>query len=164
MPFAEVFMNFLANSKWQIISYVFLMILVGCTGLKYTDKVDPVKLDEKVQKESSRVYAKANEWRNSGVIVQLIISAFCPRSVACWHFMRMDKPVRSRDNSTICPEMFVIVKKWSAGALIGKILGENGEPFGIGYEYLLTPKEEGTFSLFQDKRSLWSHRRQRRLR
>jgi uncharacterized caspase-like protein len=39
--------------------------------------------------------------------------------------------------------MFVIVKKWSAGALIGKI-GENGEPFGIGYEYRLVPKEEGT--------------------
>lgn len=97
-------MNFQANSKWHIISYVFLMILVGCTGFKYTEKVDPVKLDQKVQKKSSRVYAKANEWRNSGVIVQkLIISDFCPRSVARRHFMRMDKPVRSRDTQYNLP-------------------------------------------------------------
>lgn len=138
-------MNFQANSKWHIISYVFLMILVGCTGLKYADKVDPVKLDQKVQKKSSRVYAKANEWRNSGVIVQKNAS-YQISARGRWHvgiLCGWSSPSGVGTHSTICPETFVIVKKWSAGALIGKI-GENGEPFGVGYEYRLVSKEEGT--------------------
>jgi hypothetical protein len=144
MPFAEAFMNFRANSKWQIICYVFLMILAGCTGLKYTDKVDPVKLDQKVQKKSSRVYAKANEWRNSGVIIQKNAS-YQISARGRWHagiLCGWTSPSGIETHSTICPETFVVVKKWSAGALIGRI-GENGEPFGVGYEYLLVPKEEG---------------------
>jgi len=145
MLFEEAFMNFQANSKWQIFSYVFLLILVGCTGFKYTEKVDPVKLDQKIQKKSSRVYAKANEWRNSGVIIQKN-SSYQISARGRWHvgiLCGWTSPSGVETHSTICPEMFVIVKKWSAGALIGKI-GENGEPFGIGYEYLLVPKEEGT--------------------
>jgi hypothetical protein len=144
MPFEEAFMNFRAHLKWQIIPYMFLIILVGCTGLKYTDKVDPVKLDQKVQKKSSRVYAKANEWRNSGVIVQKN-ATYQISARGRWHvgiLCGWTSPSGVETHSAICPEMFVIVKKWSAGALIGKI-GENGEPFGIGYEYRLTPKEEG---------------------
>jgi len=145
MPFEEALMHFQANSKWHIISYVFLMILVGCTGLKYTDKVDPVKLDQKVLKKSSRVYAKANEWRNSGVIVQKNLS-YQISARGRWHvgiLCGWTSASGVETHSAICPETFVIVKKWSAGALIGRI-GENGEPFGIGYEYHLVPKEEGT--------------------
>lgn len=138
-------MNFQVNSKWHIIVYVFLLILAGCTGYKYTDKVDPVTLDQKVQKKSTRVYAKADEWRNSGVIVQKNLS-YHISARGRWHvgiLCGWTGPSGVETHTATCPEMFVIVKKWSAGALIGKI-GEKGEPFGVGYELRLVPKEEGT--------------------
>jgi uncharacterized caspase-like protein len=148
MPFEEGFVNYRSRSKWQMASCVFLLILAGCAGFKYTDKVDPVKLDQKVQKKSSRVYAAANEWRNSGVIVRKN-ATYQISARGRWHVGKLcgwASPSGIGTHSSICPEMYVVVKKWSAGALIGRI-GENGEPFGVGYEYRLVPKEDGILYL-----------------
>ncbi|NPU84255.1 MAG: caspase family protein [Syntrophaceae bacterium] len=141
-------MNLLAGSKWRMVFCVLLMFLAGCSGFKYAEKVDPVRLDQKVQKKSSRVYAQANEWRNSGVIIQKNAS-YQISARGRWHagiLCGWTSPSGVETHSSSCPPVNNVVRKWSAGALIGKI-GENGEPFGVGYEYLFRPKEEGTLYL-----------------
>jgi hypothetical protein len=140
-----MFLNLPAVSKWPIVSFVLLMFLVGCSGFKYAEKVDPARLDQKVQKKSSRVHAQANDWRNSGVIVQRNAS-YQISARGRWRagiLCGWTSPSGVETHRSSCPPVNNVVRKWSAGALIGKI-GENGEPFGVGYEYLFTPKEEGT--------------------
>ncbi len=117
------------------------MFLVGCSGFKYAEKVDPARLDQKVQKKSSRVHAQANDWRNSGVIVQRNAS-YQISARGRWRagiLCGWTSPSGVETHRSSCPPVNNVVRKWSAGALIGKI-GENGEPFGVGYEYLFTRK------------------------
>jgi hypothetical protein len=141
-------MNVYEGTKRLILTCLCLIFLAGCAGYKYTDKVDPVRLDQKVQKRSTKVYAQADDWRNSGVIVQKEAS-YQISARGRWHagiLCGWTSPSGVETHSSSCPPVKNVVKKWSAGALIGKI-GENGEPFGVGYEYLFTPKEEGVLYL-----------------
>ncbi|HOI73969.1 MAG TPA: caspase family protein [Syntrophales bacterium] len=141
-------MNACGKAKCLILTCLCMVILAGCAGFKYTDKVDPVRLDQKVQKRSAKVYAQADEWRNSGVIVQKDAS-YQISARGRWHagiLCGWTSPSGVETHGSSCPPVRNVVKKWSAGALIGKI-GENGEPFGIGYEYVFTPKEEGVLYL-----------------
>lgn len=126
-----------------------LMTIVSCAGIQYQDQpVSARTLDSDRSKTRATVLAQAEEWRNSGVIIEKgkgysinakgrwLIGAQCnwtgPDGIGAYNI--------------ICWEASPIVRGWTSSALIGKI-GEKGTPFGIGAEIDLFPKETGTLHL-----------------
>lgn len=133
--------------RYKRLSFILLIILMcGCAGIKYTDQPQSAGvLDLDRTKAKSRVLAKGEEWRNSGVIVEkgktYAISAKGRWKVgpAC----KWTGPDGLEFFTLLCWGITrPIVEGWSIGALIGKI-GENGVPFAIGNELNMVPQETG---------------------
>lgn len=49
---------------------VCLLVLSGCAGIQYTDQIIAVPLAPEKPSRDTRVLAKAEAWRNSGVVVE----------------------------------------------------------------------------------------------
>lgn len=126
----------------------FLIInLTGCAGIKYRDQPQSAKiLDLENSKAKSRVLAKAEEWRNSGAVVEKGKS-YSIRSKGRWTVggaCGWTGPDGIGVYNLLCPFLSnQIMKSWSHGMLIGRI-NENGAPFAIGNDLELTPQETGT--------------------
>jgi hypothetical protein len=126
-----------------------LMTIISCAGIQYQDQpVSARTLDSERAKIRTTVLGEAEEWRNSGVIIEKgkrysinakgrwLIGAQC----------NWTGPDGTGAYNIVCWEASPIVKGWTSSALIGKI-GEKGIPFGIGAEIDLFPKETGTLYL-----------------
>ncbi len=129
------------------IPFFLIINLLGCAGIQYQDQpksANILNLDK--IKAKTRVLATAEEWRNSGVVVEkgmnYAITAkgrwrvygICnwtgPDGVGLYALFCWDNDLK-------------IVKGWSHGTLIGKI-NEQGTPFAIGSDLDLSPQETGT--------------------
>jgi uncharacterized caspase-like protein len=124
--------------------------IVSCAGIKYQDQLLSANtLDSHRSKTRSTVLAQAEEWKNSGVIVEqgkrYKINArgrWLPGGLCNW-----TGPDGIGVYTILCWDVGMgIVKGWSIAALIGKI-GEDGVPFGIGNELDLSPQETGNLYL-----------------
>ena len=49
---------------------VCLLVLSGCAGIQYTEQVTAVPLTPEKPSLDTRVLAKADPWKNSGVVVE----------------------------------------------------------------------------------------------
>ena len=132
------------------IGYVFfsflLISLFCCAGVQYQDQAKAIDLNQSNEKQTAvKILAKAEEWRNSGVIVKEGFK------------YKISTKGRWRASPTcgwtgaggvgaynpLCWDLNMsIIKGWSISALIAKI-GENGKPFVVGDEYELKAEESG---------------------
>jgi hypothetical protein len=117
----------------------------GCAGIRYSDQVVAVSDLPPGEEVTSRVLAKAEEWRNSGLIVtagnkyriqaegRWFIGGFYgwtgPDGVGCYNALSWDNNMK-------------IVQGYSHSALVAKI-GEQGQPFAVLNSYELTPASDG---------------------
>jgi hypothetical protein len=122
---------------------LFLIInLTGCAGIQYQDQpqsVSVLNLDRSMAK--TRVLAVAEEWRNSGVVVEKGKN-YEIKAQGRWSgglVLGWTGP----DGVGASTNVGSIVKGYSVSTLIGKI-NENGKPFAIGNELVLSPQETGT--------------------
>jgi uncharacterized caspase-like protein len=106
-------------------------------------------MDSDRSKIKTTVLAQAEEWKNSGAIVEkgkrYTINArgrWLPGGLCNW-----TGPDGIGAYTILCWDVGMgIVKGWSISALIGKI-GEDGVPFAIGNELDLSPQETGNLYL-----------------
>jgi len=117
----------------------------GCAGIHYSDQVVAVSDLPPGEEVTSRVLAKAEEWRNSGLIVTAgnkyriqaegrwfiggLYGWTGPDGVGSYNALAWDNNTK-------------IVQGYSHSALIAKI-GEQGQPFAILNSYELTPASDG---------------------
>jgi uncharacterized caspase-like protein len=133
----------------RYIYILLLMILItisSCAGIQYQDQpqsANVLNLDRSNAK--TRVLAVAEEWRNSGVVVEkgksYIINAkgrWTAGGTCSW-----TGPDGIGANNILCLQVGTIVQGWSQSTLIGKI-DENGASFAIGSELELSPQNTGT--------------------
>jgi uncharacterized caspase-like protein len=127
---------------------LFLIVnLIGCAGIKYQDQPQSANiLDLNKSSAKARVLAQAEEWRNSGVIVEkgksYAINA--KGRWACGPGCGWTGPDGLGAYGVLCIDVGQkIVKAWSMSSLIGKI-NEDGTPFAIGNDLTLSPQETGT--------------------
>jgi hypothetical protein len=127
----------------SILPLLLLINLPGCAGIQYADKVQAVDIAQyDKQQTSTRVLAQAEEWRNSGVIVAKG-KKYSIKARGKWTQNSLMDCWSGPDGITNCMSVGTIVKGWSGSALIGKI-SENGTPFAVGNELVLTPQDSGT--------------------
>ncbi len=119
--------------------------LLGCVGVSYNDSVNPVHLKGGNAGESTRVLAKAEEWRNSGAIVEkgkkysIKAHGRWKASATC----NWTGPDGAGAYNLLCFSMGLEpLPTYTASTLIAKI-GDTGSPFGVGNELLLTAQESG---------------------
>lgn len=124
------------------------LLCAGCVGVKYTDQ--PATVVDLTQAErsavaGSRVLAKAEEWRNSGVLVRKGES-YSITAAGRWHVWGTCPWTDADGLNMYGPFCFdwgnSFLKGWSHAALIAKI-GENGAPFGVGKSLRLTAPDDG---------------------
>jgi len=96
-------------------------------------------------KTDTRVLAKAEEWRNSGVIVEKG-KKYSIKAKGRWRHgpsCAWTGPDGIGAYTPLCWDLGgQIVTRWSHAALVAKI-GEGGSPFGVGNEMELSPEETG---------------------
>lgn len=125
-----------------VFSWLLLINILGCAGIQYTDKIQSVEITHFDRQETTtRVLAQAEEWRNSGVIVEKG-KKYAIKARGKWTHSPLCSST-GPDGFTSCPSIGTIVKGWSGATLIGKI-NENGTPFAVGNELVLTPQDNGT--------------------
>ncbi len=123
-----------------------IFIITGCGGINYSEQPgEIVELSQYRQGISStRVLAKAEEWRNSGIKVmkgssyRITAKGKWKGGAAC----NWTGPDGVGAHTLICPKSFPVVEGWTMSTLIAKV-GEDGAPFAIGDEYILEPKKDG---------------------
>ena len=121
------------------------MTIASCSGIKYADQPSSaIPLDSSKSMIRTKVLAQAEEWRNSGVVVEkgkrYTINAkgrWTAGGTCSW-----TGPDGIGANNILCLPV-VIVEGWGQSALIGKI-DENGTFFAIGSEFELSPQDTGT--------------------
>jgi hypothetical protein len=137
----EHFMN-----RFSYLLLLALLIVVGCAGIQYQDQPQSANiLNIDKSRAKSRVLAIAEEWRNSGVIVEKG-TTYAINAKGSWTAgasCAWTNPDGLGARSLLCPDIGKIVKSSSIGTLIGKI-NENGTPFAIGNDLILSPHETGT--------------------
>jgi len=117
------------------------LFLTNCAGIQYSDQVQAIDLLKSNKNQSStRVLAKAEEWRNSGVVLQqghtykVVAKGRWSAGPPCgW---------TGPDGigwSSFCIEEY---KGWTGSTLMAKI-GVQGFPFGIGAQYEFEAQESG---------------------
>ena len=121
------------------------VFLAGCVGIRYTNQVVAVSDLAPGEEVTSRVLAKAEEWRNSGLIVtagkkyriqaegRWFVGGFSgwtgPDGAGCYNALAWDNNIK-------------VVQGYSHSALIARI-GEQGQPFAVLNSYELTPATDG---------------------
>jgi len=127
-----------------VLPWLLLMNILGCSGIQYTDKIQSVLIAQfDKQETTTRVLAQAEEWRNSGVIVEKG-KKYAIKAKGKWTHQSLVCSWIGPDGITSCPSLAgTIVKGWSGATLIGKI-NENGTPFAVGNELVLSPHDNGT--------------------
>jgi hypothetical protein len=130
-----------------VLSWLLLVNILGCAGIQYTDRMQAVDITEYDKQQTTiKVLAKAEEWRNSGVIVEKG-KKYAIKAKGKWTHQSLVCSWIGPDGITGCPSLGgVIVEGWSGAALIGKI-NENGTPFAVGNELVLSPQEKGILYL-----------------
>lgn len=124
-----------------VVSWLLLMNILGCAGIQYTDKIQSVEIARfDNQEATTRVLAQAEEWRNSGVLVEKG-KKYAIKARGKWTISPLCS-MTGPDGITSCPSI-MIVKGWSGATLIGKI-NEDGTPFAIGNELVISPQNRGT--------------------
>ncbi|MEW6666610.1 MAG: caspase family protein [Thermodesulfobacteriota bacterium] len=124
---------------------VIALTLAGCAGVQYTEHVTAVTLRSEGQSVESRVLAKADAWKNSGVVVEkgkkykITGKGRWTAGGACgW-----TGPDGVGAHNVLCWDIANIIKGWGATAVIAKI-GETGLLFAVGGESELIAQETGT--------------------
>ncbi|MBI5518928.1 MAG: caspase family protein [Desulfovibrio sp.] len=135
--------------SWPGILLLLLALLcAACTGIKYTDQpsllVDLTQ-DARPEGVSTRVLAKAEDWRNSGLLVrkgeQYAISAAGRWRV--WATCAWTDADGLNMYGPFCVDWGnAYLKGWSHSALIARI-GEDGAPFGVGKGLRFTAPADG---------------------
>lgn len=123
-------------------------LCAACTGIKYTDQpatVVDLTQSERSQTADSRVLAKADEWRNSGVLVRKG-ETYQLSATGRWHVWGTC-PWTDADGLNMYGPLCIdwgnsFLKGWSHAALIARI-GETGAPFGVGRSLRFTAPEDG---------------------
>ncbi|HOW57206.1 MAG TPA: LecA/PA-IL family lectin [Smithellaceae bacterium] len=129
----------------RVFSWLLLINILGCAGIQYSDKIQSVEITQfDSQETTARVLAQAEEWRNSGVIVEKG-KKYAIKAKGQWSYSPLCSST-GPDGFTSCPSIGTIVKGWSGATLIGKI-NETGTPFAIGNELVLTSQDNGTLYL-----------------
>lgn len=131
--------------KFFQLSLVFIILFSGCVGIKYQDQPQSANiLNLNKSKAQTRVLATAEQWRNSGVIVEkgktYAINAKGKWKAGVGRAWTGPDGVGAQFPGD---HLTVIAKGTNLSALIGKI-NENGIPFGIGNHLVLSPQETGT--------------------
>ena len=122
-----------------------IIILSGCAGVRYNDTVRAQDISSSNKRRvTTKVLAKAGEWRNSGVIV-LEGHSYSIKAQGRWRVSGLCRWTNADGDGAHCFQLSHI-EGWPGGALIGKI-GENGLEFGIGNDYELTPNYDGILYL-----------------
>ncbi len=118
--------------------------LAACAGIQYADKVTPVPLSQEKAKADTTILAKAEEWRNSGLIVEKG-KKYSIKAKGRWRHGGLCGwvgPDGIGVYTALCWDLGgQIVPGWSHAALIGRV-GE-GRPFAVGNEMELSPDEGG---------------------
>jgi uncharacterized caspase-like protein len=120
-----------------------ILLLTSCVGIQYQENMTAVELNNSQNKEITiKVLAKAEEWKNSGVILKksqnykIVAKGRWSGGFGCgWS---------GPDGiGSGCPlGELTIMSGWPLGMLIGKI-GEHGTPFPVGAELDLTSDLDG---------------------
>lgn len=133
-------------NRFSYVLLLALLIVVGCAGIQYQDQPQSANiLNIDNSRAKSRVLAIAEEWRNSGVIVEKG-KTYAINAKGSWTAgasCAWTNPDGLGARSLLCPDIGKIVKSSSIGTLIGRI-NENGTPFAIGNDLILSPHETGT--------------------
>jgi hypothetical protein len=125
----------------------YILFLNGCSGVKYNDSVQAIKLlNTNKDVISSRVLANAIEWRNSGVLVTKG-NLYQVNATGRWRLgglCNWTGPDGLGAHSLLCPhfDSCNIVNGWTGATLVAKI-GESDLPFVIGNEYEFEAKTDG---------------------
>ena len=131
--------------RFPVICALFLIVCGCAPGVQYSDTTIPARLNQENSEQTTRVLAKAEEWRNSGVVVEkggrYLIKAsgrWRPGGLCNW-----TGPDGITPYTPLCLDLGgQTVRGYSHSALIAKI-GDQGEPFGVGNEFELLAKEGG---------------------
>jgi tetratricopeptide (TPR) repeat protein len=127
------------------------MILCSCEGAsaQVTDNSSPIRLNQGNIEKTARVLAKAEEWTNSGVIVEKG-SMYQIKAKGRWRVgvtCNWTGPDGIGAYGPLCWDLGgQIVKGYSHSVLIAKI-GDQGMPFGVGNEVELSAKDSGILYL-----------------
>jgi uncharacterized caspase-like protein len=128
---------------------IWVVGLWGCPGIQYTETVTPVSLSPDKIKVEARVLAKAEDWKNSSVIVEKG-KRYTIQARGKWRTggtCNWTGPDGVGLYGPLCWDLGgQIVRGWSHAALIGRI-GESGAPFAVGDSLDLSPEESGTLYL-----------------
>ncbi|MDP2849161.1 MAG: LecA/PA-IL family lectin [Humidesulfovibrio sp.] len=129
--------------------FLLALVLCACAGAKYTDQptmaVDLTQGEMRGQVAGTRVLAKADEWRNSGVLVRKG-GAYSITAAGRWNVWGTC-PWTDADGLNMYGPLCIdwgnaYLKGWSHAALIAKI-GENGTAFGVGKSLRFTAADDG---------------------
>jgi hypothetical protein len=131
--------------KYLRLLLVFIILLYGCAGIRYQDQPQSASiLNSERQQTKTKVLAQAEEWRNSGVVVEKG-KHYEIKAKGRWtagSFCSWSGPDGAGASNALCIPIGLQVKGWSQGALIGKI-GHEGTPFAVGNELSLEPEQDG---------------------
>lgn len=129
--------------KFFQLSVLFIIVLSGCVGIKYQDQSQSANtLNLEKSKAKTRVLAQAEDWRNSGVIVEKG-KTYAISAQGKWKIGPVQNWTNPDGIGAGIAVIGNIVKEASFSALIGKI-NEQGTPFFIGNKLVLSPQETGT--------------------
>jgi hypothetical protein len=137
----------MAAMKRLCLTLPFLLLsLSACPGIQYTDRVTAVPFGPQKTKVDTRVLAKAEEWRNSGVVVEKG-KRFSIKASGKWRAGGGGCGWVGPDGigfyNALCWDFGgQIIKGWTHAALIGKI-GDEGKPFAVGNALELSAEDAG---------------------
>lgn len=130
--------------KFLLIYPFIFSAFCGCAGVQYSDHVSTNTITIPGEKIKTRVLARAEEWRNSGVILKKdhkyhvkARGRWSAGGICGW------TGPDGRGCSSLCMEY---IKGWSGSTLMGKI-GEFGKPFGVMEDYEFEADEDGILYL-----------------
>ena len=148
--FAMSNIRFLRSSA-MLAAVLLPVLLNSCadlTGISYTDSIQAVTLSGSNRSRTVTVLAKAETWRNSGVIVQPGAN-YEITATGRWRAGGEGNPIGqvwASPDGTVPPIRWFtarIVPGVDYMTLIGKV-SENGTPFGVGSRYNLNGSSHGT--------------------
>ncbi|MGE4265764.1 MAG: caspase domain-containing protein [Desulfovibrio sp.] len=130
------------------VSLLLCLACAACVGIKYTDQpgtVIDLTQGDRSQTADARVLAKAEEWRNSGVLVRKG-ETYQLSATGRWHVWGTC-PWTDADGLNMYGPLCIdwgnaFLKGWSHAALIARI-GDAGAPFGVGKGLRFTAPEDG---------------------
>ncbi len=137
-----------AKSAPVLPALLLALLLAGCMGIKYTDQ--PTATVDLTQpgapaEAATRVLAKAEDWRNSGISVRKG-AAYAVTATGRWRVWgtcAATDPDGVGMYGPFCMDWGnAFLKGWSHQALIAKV-GEAGQPFGVGKALRFTAPDDG---------------------